>query len=165
MKPVAVAIVKSGLVDAGILQEIRRWGLPVQFVEEDAVLSDPQQMVDLIQAALEEHDHVRITETDMPLLTRFLDANNRVVGTIVMKVDGERSSIPVAFCRTLLGEYVIPWKSEGIYDLMISGDTYLRYKEDGETIKAHFTDVREVFFGDTKAFMVCTAPEHSKGGA
>jgi hypothetical protein len=98
-------------------------------------------------------------------LTRFLDANNRSSGTLVIKVDGSRSSIPLAFCRTILGEFVIPWKSESIYDLMISGDTYLRYKEDGKTVKAYFTDVREVFFGETKAFMVCTSPEHSKGGA
>jgi len=156
MKPIAVAVVRSGLVDPAVMEEIRRWGMPVELVSADKVLEDPRQIVDLIQNALEGDDQVKISETDLDLLTRFLDPKYRREGTLVVKDGDQKATSKVMYCTTPLGEYAIPWMSESIGELMTNGGTYLRYKTgegDNEYIK--FQDVREVFFGDQKAFMVC----------
>jgi hypothetical protein len=46
--------------------------------------------------------------------------------------------------------------SESIAEMMTNGETYLRFKNvEGQNEHIKFMDVREVFFGDQKAFMVC----------
>lgn len=159
MKPIAVAVVRSGLVSPNTLTEIRRWGLPVELVESDKVLTDPRQVVDLIQNALEGAEQVKISETDLDVLTRFLDPRYQREGTLVVKDGDQKSTSKVMYCVTPLGEFAIPWMSESIADLMTNGQTYLRFKTcEGENEHVKFFDVREVFFGDRKAFMVCTPP-------
>lgn len=161
MKPVAFAVVKSGLVDPAAIEELRRWGMPVELVATDAVIDNPRQIVDLIQQALE-GDEVKITETDLDLLTRFLDPRHRREGVLVVKDGDQKSTSKVMFCTTTIGDYAIPWVSEGISDLMTNGQTYLRVKnEAGDNEHIKFQIVREVFFGDHKAFMVCSPQEAS----
>ena len=156
MKPIAVAVVCSGLVSSETLSEIRRWGLPIDFVEPDRVISNPRQIADLIQNALEGEDQVKISETDLDVLTRFLDPKHQREGTLVVRSGDQKSTSKVLYCVTPLGEFAIPWVSESISDLMTNGQTYLRFKTcEGENEHVKFIDVREVFFGDRKAFMVC----------
>lgn len=156
MKPIAVAVVRAGLVDSDVLAEFKRWKLPVQLVEEDQVLSNPRQIVDLIQNALEGEEQVRINETDLDLLVRYLDPRHRKEGTLIIKTEEGKSSFKVTFCVTTMGEYAIPWVSESISDLILREGSYLRFKNlEGENEKVTFMDVREVFFGDHKSFMVC----------
>lgn len=159
MKPIAFAVVRSGLVTKETMEEIRRWGLPVELlpVPEEGILENPRQIVDLIQHALEDADQVKISETDLDLLTRYLDPAHRREGTLVVKDGQQKSTSKVLFSVTPLGEYAIPWMSESIADFMTNGQTYLRFKLDsGESSRVTFSDVREVFFGEQKAFMVCT---------
>ena len=156
MKPIAVAVVRAGLVDNDVMHEFKRWGLPVRLVQEDQILSNPRQIVDLIQNALEGEEQVRINETDLDLLARYLDPRFRMEGTLVVRSGENKSTSRVTFCLTTTGEYAIPWVSDSIADLMVGEGSYLRFKnESGENEKVSFTDVREVFFGEQKAFMVC----------
>jgi hypothetical protein len=159
MKPVAFAVVRSGLISSEVLRELQRWGLPVALVSvpEEGVLENPKQIVDLIQNALEDADQVKINETDLDLLTRYLDPAYRKEGTLVVKDGKQKATSKVLYSVTPLGEYAIPWVSESIADFMTNGQTYLRFKlSDGSSSRVTFSSVREVFFGDQKAFMVCT---------
>jgi hypothetical protein len=70
---------------------------------------------------------------------------------------GKTVGIPVEYCKTRLGEIVIPWTSESINDTILDDRTYL--KPVGED-RIYFADVRELFHGGHKAFMVC---EPAKG--
>lgn len=155
MKAIAVAVVSSGLVSPETLAEIRRWGLPIDFIEPSKVLNDPRQIIDLIQNALESADQVKISETDLDVLTRFLDPKYQREGTLVIKDGDQKVSNKVLYCVTPLGEFAIPWMSESIADLMTNGHTYLRCGSGEGTEHVKFFDVREVFFGEKKAFMVC----------
>ncbi len=161
MRPIAFAVARAGLVPPEVMQEIRRWGLPVELlsVEDKDVLTNPKQVVDLIQRALEDVDQVQISETDLDLLTRYLDPAYRQEGTLVVKHDDQKTSVKVNFSTTPLGEYAIPWMSESIVDFLTNGQTYLRFKLNGANERVKFSNVREVFFGETKAFMVCTPGE------
>lgn len=159
MKPIAFAVARAGLITPEVQEEFRRWGLPVALVSvpEEGVLTDARQVVDLIQNALEDADQVKISETDLDLLTRYLDPSHRREGTLVVKDGQQKSTSKVLFSITPLWEYAIPWMSESIADFMTNGQTYLRFKLDsGESSRVTFSDVREVFFGEQKAFMVCT---------
>jgi len=156
MKPVAIAVVRSGLVNNDVMTELRRWGFPVELVQEDKILKNPRQIVDLIQNALESADQVKISETDLDVLSRYIDPRYRREGTLVAKDGDQKAVSKVTFCVTTLGEYAIPWVSESIFELMTNGETYLRFKNiEGENERIKFIDVREVFFGEQKAFMVC----------
>jgi adenine specific DNA methylase Mod len=65
------------------------------------------------------------------------------------------ADIPVSFGITPSIEYIIPYRSESITEEMTNGLTHLRSAREGGP-KIYFSSVRELFFGDTKAFLLCT---------
>jgi hypothetical protein len=153
-KPVTVAVVQSGLVPPEVLSEMSRWGLPVEMVEEKDVIKTHEGVVARIQEALDGEDLVQLRDTDLDMIRHYL--TEQQVGKLHIGTD----KFDVYFCRNRLGEYIIPWKSEGVHDLMLDPDTKLTYRDkDLKRRTAYFSDVRELFFGDNKAFMVCTAAE------
>ena len=164
MRPVAVAVIRAGLVPEEVLAEFKRWKLPISVVVEEPkdVLQDPKQIVNVIRDALESAEQVHVRDTDLDILQRFLDPQYQRMGKLIIKDGDEKATAKVNFCLTPLGEYTIPWRSDSIFDLMTNGETHLRYSDpDGTSHSVHFSDVREVFIGDRKAFMVCT-PEADK---
>lgn len=152
-KPVSVAVIESGLIPDEVLAEMTRWGLPLVTVDESQVARSPEQVVRRIQEALEGEDVIRLRDTDLDMIRYYLTEQKPG------RLHVEETSFDVFFCRTKLGEYVIPWKSESIQDMMVDPKTYLSFSEktDGASVrhKVFFSDVRELYFGDTKAFMVC----------
>lgn len=161
MRPVSVAVVRTGVISKESLAELRRWGLPVEMLmEEDVVhVKSPQQAVDIIRDALDAHDQTAIRESDLEIVRVWINQDNQQVGRLVLPVEGKKTSFKVVFCRTRMGEYVIPWNSESIADLVLTVDSQLHYEEDGVKKKVHFLDMRELFIGDHKAFMVCSGEE------
>ena len=148
-----VAVVKSGLLDTDVLSELKRWGLPVSLVESDGVLDTPEAVVSCLREALESEDQNAIRSTELDLLGEYLSNNVKGRMHLTDSINDTRTSVVVSYCVTKLGNYAIPWKSEGIADLMTDPKSYLKL-ESGKRIK--FSQVDELFFGTTKAFMLCT---------
>jgi len=145
-KEISEAVIRAGLVGTETLAEIRRWGLPLE-VDENAVehAESADDALDLLRDALESEDLVTIRDTDLDIMRVYLRKQER--GRLVIK----GSPIPVSFCRLITGEYAIPWMSESITDTMVDGETHLKVRRK----KVYFCDIREVYFGETKVFMVC----------
>lgn len=165
MRPITYAVVKAGLVSEGALAELKRWGMPVEVmpVDESEIIDDPKKIVEIIQEALESHAQVRVQDTDLDILHRFLDPSYQREGKLVIAPRSTDASFRTLFCFTAMGEVAIPWRSESIYDLMTDGDTYFAWTDNaGTQRKSYFSDVRELFVGDRKAFMVCTPVEEAK---
>lgn len=160
MRPIGTAVIRAGLIPPETLTEFRRWGLPVQVVEEKDVLQDADIVVRVLQDALESSEQVRMQDTDLDIVQTWLDPAHQVVGKLVIKGADGKATTKVTFCWTVMREVAMPWKGESITDLLLSEDSYLRYTdEEGAAHKLQFTDVRELYIGDTKAFVVCSVEE------
>lgn len=159
MRPVAVAVIRAGLVSQETLAEIRRWGLPIELVEENEVLKDVNKVVGAIQDALDSHEQVGLRDTDLDILQRFLDVDNQHEGKLVLVDEDRKSTVKVIYCLTTLGEYVIPWRGDSIQELMLSPDTHMKVATKEGPKKVFFRDIRELYVGDRKAFMVCVPGE------
>ena len=160
MRPIATAIVRTGVVSREMLVEMQKWGLPVSLIAEDdvATIHEAQQVVNIIRDALEASDQVMIRDTDLDLLKLWIDPNNQREGRIFIVDEGQKTSFKIIFCRTTLKEFVIPYKSDSIIDLLTNGYSHLKFTDDdGEKRTVFFSDVREFYLGDTKAFMICGA--------
>lgn len=154
MNSLAAAVLQSGLLDHSILEEMRRWGVPVDLLETDG--KKPRsldEVTDRLREALEGEGYVLVRETDLAVLQQY--AATMQQGTLHLVLDTEdgpnESDLEVTYGRTPLNHYILAWKSMGIADVLTNGMTYLN---DG-TSRVYFHQVRELFFGDTKAFMIC----------
>mgnify|MGYP003405144943 FL=1 len=161
MRPLGKAVIRAGLVDDSTLSELRRWGLPVQVADAGVTIEDAATAVRVLQDALESGDQVRMQDTDLDIVQRWLDPANQVTGKLVLHADEQKSTSKVIFCWTVMHEVAFPWKSDSIEDLLLGENSYLQYV-DPKTSKEHrcfFSDVRELYIGDTKAFLVCALTE------
>lgn len=158
MRPIATAVVRTGVVSKEVLIEMQKWGLPVDFVAEEKVpiIHEAQQVVNIIRDALESGDQVRVRGTDLDLLGMWLEADNQREGRIFIEDEGEKTSFKIIFCRSSLKEFVIPYRSDSIIDLMTNGESHMKYTDDdGNKQTVYFSDVQEFYIGDRKAFMIC----------
>lgn len=158
MRPIATAVVRTGVVSKEVLAEMQRWGLPVDFVieEEVPIIHEAEQVVNIIRDALESGDQVMVRGTDLDLLGLWLDTDNQREGRIFIKNEDEKTSFKIIFCRTPLKEFVVPFRSDSIIDLLTNGESHLKYTDDeGNKQTVYFSDVKEFYIGDRKAFMIC----------
>jgi hypothetical protein len=125
-------------------------------------------VVQAIEEALQDEGLVLTRETDLEVINYFLSTAGRGILHIVMEAEGEEdqtADIECVYGMTALGEYIIQWRSDSIEDVMTNGKSYLqptpgpmRLVPEGDPV--YFSRVREVFFGQTKAFVICTpSPE------
>lgn len=153
--PIVNAVVKTGLVDPIILEEMRRWGIALELPDPGPAPLNPNELAAGIQLALESEGYVLVRETDLAVLQQYASTTSQ--GELHLVLDDELGhlqdvDVPVTFGRTPLNEYIIPWRSEAIEAALVNGMTYL---VDGQ-VRVYFRAVRELFFGETKAFMICT---------
>lgn len=160
-RPVTKVVVESGIVDEDALAQLARWGFPIEVGQprEDYALSAADVARRILQA-VEDEESVEVRATDLDIVTEYLKKRQRAKLHVPNPEEGGRKTIaiPVEFCFTKMGEVVIPWTSESINDTLLDPETYLK-PIGGERI--YFADVRELFYGDHKAFMVCVP---AKGG-
>jgi hypothetical protein len=157
MKPLSAAVVESGLISPNKLAEMRRFspsvGTPVVAGEpvplEDAAAS--------LSKVVQEADYVAVRETDLDAVQVYLKSQKEGMLHIEMisADDKTTADFPVTYGRTKMGEYIIPWSTPTIADAMTNGFTHLTVKVEGGEELVYFDDVRELYFDDTKAFMVC----------
>lgn len=141
--------VRAGLVAPDMLAEFHKWGL-AHNAPKGPVPMDKETLLQQIEAALDSEDAILLRETDLSVLQQYLATQK--VGVLEV-FDPEPVSIQVIYGLLGTGELVLPWSSESVEELMLQPTTYV-IATDGT--KYYFSDVRELFYGDTKSFMVCT---------
>lgn len=155
-----VAVLKAGIIPTDMVTELARWGnyeVPEVQVEED-----PRTALAGIREAIESHDTVALRITDLDALNYY--KQNTLKGRLYYSLRGgpqtlrNSSFIEVAYAKMPDGNYLIPWTSEDIFDLMLDEGTYLK---PAGGARVHFANIDELYYGEQKAFMVCTpaAPE------
>lgn len=151
MNPLSVAILQSGVIDRGMLEELRKWGAPLEIPED--LPPPPETVADaliLLEDALQSEGMVITRETDFEVFRQYIATQKG--SSLHYAAGGVEIDVPVVFGKIPTGEYVIPWKSESISDAMTNGETFL--VDEGDAV--FFSSTRELFFGDTQAFMICT---------
>ena len=151
MKPLVEVVVKAGLLDENALAEMRRFGAPV---EDAKVLEEPPTLSKLseeIAEIIQREGFVLTRETDLEIVQQY--ASTARPGTLYIQetLDGPVAEAAVVYGKTPTGGYIFPWRSDSIQEMMTNGLTYLL---EGEA-QVFFGSMRELVFGDHKAFMVC----------
>ena len=148
---IVAAALKAGIVTQQQLAELKRFRVPG--IPADAETELPKTLDEaaaIIFNVLQSEGFVMVRETDLSVVHNFL----KDVHTGQLHIESSDVAFPVQYSLTSLGEYVIPWRGEGIAELMITGETFLLLENDVSCVS--FSAVRELFFGEQKAFMVCS---------
>lgn len=147
-------ILTSGLIPKESLAEFQRWGfLPTGTIPDLPKPETPDQLIQNIERALQEEELVVVRETDLESLNRYLTTMKQ--GSLHVVTPDSVGDFPVMYGQTELGEYIIPWSSDGIEEVMTNGETYLQYDQGPAKARVYFSSMRELFYGDVKAFIVC----------
>jgi hypothetical protein len=119
----------------------------------------PADAVPLAEAALQlsqavQNDELVVRETDLDAVQTYLKTQkNGTLHLELVTADGNTTAdFPITYGRTRLGEFIVAWSTDSIKDAMTNGSTSLLTAE-GE--RFFFDDVRELYYDETKAFMVC----------
>lgn len=159
--PLTLAALKAGLISQSTLEEFRRWGAPIDVPE--GIPTKPPKTIEeagqLIEEALQSEGYTIARETDLEVLHQYL--STQAQGTLHVEFFSSdptketEADIGVSYGVTPLGEFIIPWKSESIANELTNGACYLT-SDRLAGARIFFVQVRELFFGEQKAFMVCT---------
>lgn len=171
MRPLAEAAIRAGLIDEETLAQFRRWGFVPRDLEPGEL--DREESVEAIMEALEAEEQVRLQHTDLDLLRYYMDENNQRKGQLVLinpDLD-QRATKTVTFaCRVRSGqdEYIVPYMSEGITEMLDNGRSYLRWSEAGPSGKmtsrrTYLTNPQDMYFGDMLLFLLCEGMEDEDG--
>lgn len=145
MNPITEAVLKAGLITPAQLQEMKRFSAVIDPEAEVGEAMPLDMAAKYVEDALQSDKYVLVRETDLAVLAQYTETARK--GNLHL----DQNVIEVTFGMTPLGEYIIAWKSESIAELMLDAGTYL----DDDGMDVYFRDVRELFFGEHKAFMVC----------
>lgn len=151
--PRTKAVIASGIVDDDALLQLQKWGLPIDLGENIEPLLSAVGIANAMLDAVTSEDAVELRSTDLDIVRNYLD--NRQRGRLHVpnpEAPGKTVGISVDYCVTTMGEVVIPWTSEGISDSLLDPESYL--KPIGRD-RIYFEDIRELFHGEHKAFLVC----------
>jgi hypothetical protein len=130
-------------------------------------------VVQAIEEALQGEGLVLTRETDLEIVQEFLKTQRPGLLHVVIEdpEEGDHDAdIECDYGVTKMGEYIIKWHADSIEDVMCNGKTYLQPLMPGmklvpEGAPVYFSNVREAFFGDWKAFVVCQpSPEEKANG-
>jgi hypothetical protein len=159
MSAIGKVLAEAGILPQDAVKQFARWRVPgIEKIDVEnpptPALVDPQQVVSHLDEAMQEKAFVQVKETDLTVLDQYQQTKTEAV-LHIEDDQGQSADVPVEVGRLRTGEYIFPWTSEGIEDVMINGFTRLHLGETNSPGIA-FKDVRELFFGDDKAFMVCT---------
>lgn len=149
-----LAVLKAGIVPEGAVKEFTRWGLEVP--EDVPVEPDRRAALAGIREAIEGPETVALRITHLDALHDY--EKNAQAGRLYYSLRGGRGNlkrttfVDITFCRNAVGNYLIPWTDEDIYDLMLDENTYLK-PMGGERV--YFSDVAYLYYGEQKTFMVC----------
>jgi hypothetical protein len=149
MSELTKVMVLSGALDVGMLQELNKWKLPI-VVPDDDPFESPEEAIEAIEEALSSSGQVEVRATDLDVMKQYLRTQRK--GKLHLVHPHEKGTFEVTFGVTAMGEYIIPWRTDSIVDLLTNGESHLL---DGRR-KVYIANVQELYFGDTKVFILCT---------
>lgn len=151
MNELAKLMVQSGILTPDQVLQFKKWGMQgLDPDPRDPPVEDVVNFMKEVEMALQHEDMVLVRETDFTALHNFLKKQHR--GVLELSTDGKTSSVEISYGVTSTGEYLIPWMGENVADLLCNGLTFLRTDE-GKT--EYFFELRELYYGDVKAFIAC----------
>jgi len=159
MHSIALAVVKSGLLPEEALAEFRRWGHDVE--TPPPLPKAPEEIVNALEQALQDEGLVLTRETDLEAVNDYLKTQAQGTLYVVIEDGGnvETAGFPCTYGLTKMGEFIIRYHSESIEDVLTNGKSHLTFQSPetlDHPVEVYFNRVREIFFGDTKAFIICT---------
>ncbi len=149
MSELTKAMALSGALDESMLRELSKWKLPIEVPEDDPYES-PEEAIEAIEDALTGASQVEIRATDLDVMKQYLRTQRN--GKLYLESTKERTTIPATFGVTAMGEYIMPWRGDSITDLLTNGASHFI---DGKR-KVYISAVQELYFGETKVFILCT---------
>lgn len=166
MSDLSKAVVLSGALDANMLKELTRWRLPGVVLPAEGQFNTPEEAVEAIEEAMTGQEQVEVRITDLDVLKCYLQSRKDGKLRIVNDERGTSGTWPVVFGvikRAKYVDYILPWNSDSIEALLTNGQSYLL----DDKKKVYFSLVTELYFGDQKAFILCTPvkEEHGKRDA
>lgn len=148
-------ILKAGLLSNDVLLEMKRWGMPLgdaQLPSELEPLPTPASISQAIADAVESEGYILTRETDLEAIPAYLQTMQPAVLHVVLE-DGTVSEFEAQVGHSkVTGDWIMPWRSDSITDLLTNGETYLRVNRQ----RIYFSQARELFYGENKAFVICT---------
>lgn len=150
MNPITEAVLRAGIISPSQLAEMKRIS-PV--IDREAQVGEPLDLevaARIVSEALESEQYALVRETDLEVVRQY--AETTTTGILHVEEGTESTDFEVTYGRTPMGGFIIAWKSESIAGMMTNGQTYLVVGAE----RVFFKDVRELFFGAKKAFMVCS---------
>jgi len=154
-RPISKAVIITGIVTPENLKQLQKWGFITEEESDKPIEKlSAQKIAARIQEALESGDTVETRDTDLDSVQQFL--SNREEGKLhIPDLEDDRKTISIAveFCRNRLGEYILSELPNTVEELLLNPSSYL--KPTGKP-KVYFVDMRNLYFGADKAFIVCT---------
>lgn len=114
----------------------------------------PEELVLAIERAMLDQGVTLLRETDLEAIPQFL--GTRRPAKLFVDIDDVEASIDVDVGLLKTGEFILPWRSDVITESLSDGASYLLL--DGK--KIFFNSMRELFFGEVKAFVAGAASSH-----
>ena len=156
------AIARLGLIPEELLPQFYKWKL----IEEVGPVEPPatkEKLRDAIEALMVDDGMALVRETDLDIVKRYFATQKVGILSVVLGDPPQSSPVQVAYGMTLTGEYIFPWQGDDT-SLMVNGQTHLVTAQKhvsgertfGTFQYVYFCDVKEVYFDNAKAFMVCT---------
>ncbi len=140
--PAGMAVLDAGLIDPGLLRLAARWGVDLPDLKNDLPIRD---LVGIL-VGLSYDDEDRVTDPTLPR-QYFATAKQ---GTLHLKDGDDEVDIAVSVGRTKMGEYILPYRGDGLEDELLASGTRLIVS--GKTIK--ITRTTPVHFGRAKVFIL-----------
>lgn len=161
MSELARAVTQSGALDESMLRELNKWKLPGVVVPDGAGFTSPEEALEAIEEAMTSANQVEVRVTDLDILKNFLQTRKSGKLHLVTE-DGTKGTLNVTFgtiSRRNYVDYIIPWNNDSLEVILTNGESYLL----DDKKKIFFSSVMDLYFEDTKAFMVCTPTRESNG--
>lgn len=158
MNPVAYAALKLGLISPDMRAQFAQWG-EVPDIEPLEVQSSAE-VDELIERALQNDDIAIPKVTNLELIQQFC-ATQRL-GVLHLTMNNQTASFDVIFGVTRAGDVILPWRSEDIREALLDEATSLHWITEGQEHAVRFRVVEDSYYGDVKAFMLCTPSALSK---
>lgn len=145
---------RLNLLPKEVAAEFSRWGHPQP--EGAASNETAEVVVTALRERIEGEEATDIRQTDLDVLHQYMDSRQTGRLHLVIKgLTGEEVSsgdLKIVFGKTPRGEYIIPWNHDSIEEYLVDHDTYL---QDGRR-RVRFKTTRELWYGESKAFVVAT---------
>lgn len=154
MNPVALMALKLGLISPEMRDQFAQWG-EVPDIEPLVEVQSAEMVTELIERALQSDDLVLQKATNLELITQFC-ASQRL-GKLHISLNEQQATFDVVFGVSRSGGVILPWRSEDISEALLDPtQSYLEWAVGDVLHTVYFSAVEDVYYGDVKAFMLCT---------